>query len=292
MVKHRIMAAVFLIPICLFSTGMAPVPAKPLDTTPPQVSITFPLNNTTISGTVNIRAQASDNVGVDKIEIYLDNILTMTDKSSASVYTWNTAMAVNGSHVIKVIAYDARKNSNTAQIAVTVNNSPGPGPSGELVPISGAAVSSQADTGRSARQAVDNSMSTYWQGRYASFLGIKLYTKWWLRLDLDKPYTLSGISIYWDKSYGASDYSIQGSNDNITWVNLAINQSSLGAGANPYRKDHTLSSMCKYIRIDINKAQLDYPRIYEVSIYRIVGPLDTEGPIITITSPKDGEVIK
>src|SRR5437867_6065765 len=52
-----------------------PVP----DTTPPTTSITSPANGATVSATTTVTASASDNVGVTRVEFYLDAALQSTD---------------------------------------------------------------------------------------------------------------------------------------------------------------------------------------------------------------------
>jgi len=113
-------------------------------------------------------------------------------------------------------------------------------------------------------------------------------TSWWLSMDLGKTSNLSKITILWNSTYGSTNYTIQGSLNNSTWVNLQENLSSAGGTA----KEHALSGSYRYVRIYINKSQNTYPIIYEVKIYGIVVPPDTEGPLLEITSPKDGEVIR
>ena len=113
-------------------------------------------------------------------------------------------------------------------------------------------------------------------------------TTWWLSLDLRKTGNLSKITILWNSAYGSTDYAIQGSTNNSTWINLQTGQSSVGAAT----KEHTLSGSYRYVRIYINKAQNTYPIVYEAKIYGIVVPPDTEGPLLEITSPKDGEVVR
>src|SRR3989344_2411198 len=61
------------------------------DTTAPNASITTPANNTTVSGTVNVAATASDNIGVSKVEFYVDSLLSYTDGSSPYAFSWDTA---------------------------------------------------------------------------------------------------------------------------------------------------------------------------------------------------------
>lgn len=120
----------------------------------------------------------------------------------------------------------------------------------------------------------------------------KPVTSWWLSLDLGKDCSLNEISIFWNSTYGSTNYSIQGSTDNKTWANLQANQTSAGGKANPTQKDHAISGTYRYVRIYISKAQKIYPIIYEVKVYGSVPAPDTQGPTLEITSPKEGEVIK
>jgi hypothetical protein len=93
------------------------------DTTPPTVSITSPTNGATVSGTVSVTATASDNVGVTKVEFYLDGALQSTDTTSPYAWSWDTTTASNASHTLTAKAYDAALNVGTsAAVNVTVNN--------------------------------------------------------------------------------------------------------------------------------------------------------------------------
>ncbi len=96
------------------------------DTTPPTCSITSPTAGSTVSGTVTITASASDNVGVTKVEIYVDGALRVTDTASPYTWSWNTTTFANSSHTITAKAYDAAGNiGQAANVSVTVNNSSG-----------------------------------------------------------------------------------------------------------------------------------------------------------------------
>jgi len=93
------------------------------DTTPASTSITAPANGATVSGTTNVTATASDNVGVTRVEFFLDGALQSTDTSSPYAWSWNTASSANGSHALVSKAYDAANNVGTsATVNVTVNN--------------------------------------------------------------------------------------------------------------------------------------------------------------------------
>jgi Pro-kumamolisin, activation domain/Bacterial Ig domain len=94
------------------------------DTTAPTTSITAPANGATVSGTaISVTASASDNVGVTRVEFYLDGVLKSTDTTSPYAWTWDSTTAANGSHALVSKAYDAAGNIGTsATITVTVSN--------------------------------------------------------------------------------------------------------------------------------------------------------------------------
>src|SRR5205823_4026665 len=103
-----------------FTLDSAPPPP---DITPPTTSITSPANGATVSGTTTVTASASDNVGVTKVEFYLDGALQLTDTTAPYSCSWNTTTATNASHSLTSTAYDAANNNATSTVVnVTVNN--------------------------------------------------------------------------------------------------------------------------------------------------------------------------
>lgn len=97
------------------------------DTTPPAISLTAPLSSAIVSGTFGVAAAASDNVGISRVEFYLDAALENTDTAAPYGYSWNTLSASNGSHSLAAKAYDAAGNvTTTSTISVTVKNIPHP----------------------------------------------------------------------------------------------------------------------------------------------------------------------
>jgi uncharacterized membrane protein len=95
------------------------------DTTPPTTSVTAPANGATVSGTTTVTATASDNVGVTKMELYIDGVLTTSNMNATSLsYSWATTGVANGSHTLQSKAYDAAGNvGSSSTITVTVSNS-------------------------------------------------------------------------------------------------------------------------------------------------------------------------
>jgi len=72
---------------------------------------------------VSVTASASDNVGVTRVEFWLDGALAATDTSSPYSWSWNTTTATNGSHSLQSKAYDAANNVGTSTtVSVTVSN--------------------------------------------------------------------------------------------------------------------------------------------------------------------------
>ena len=92
------------------------------DTQPPQVTIASPANGSKVSGKVRIHAEASDNIGVTKMEIYIDGSTVFTMDNMTSInYDWNTnsKKVTQGNHTIEVKAYDATNNIGLSSVSVT-----------------------------------------------------------------------------------------------------------------------------------------------------------------------------
>lgn len=94
------------------------------DTTPPTTSVTSPANGATVSGTINVTASASDNVGVTQMQLLIDGTLVASNTNSTSLtFSWSTDSVANGSHTIVSKAFDAAGNAGTSStITVTVSN--------------------------------------------------------------------------------------------------------------------------------------------------------------------------
>ncbi|HZH75774.1 MAG TPA: S8 family serine peptidase [Archangium sp.] len=93
------------------------------DTTAPTTSISSPTGGATVSGTTTISANASDNVGVSRVEFYVDNTLLGSDTTSPFSFDWNTTGVANGGYTLTTKAYDAAGNVGpSAAVSVTVSN--------------------------------------------------------------------------------------------------------------------------------------------------------------------------
>lgn len=92
------------------------------DTIPPTVSIANLIDGSTVSDIVSVTATASDNVGVAKVEFYIDDNRKTIDTDSPYSYNWNTRDYNDGSHTVTAIAYDAADNVASDTITVIVDN--------------------------------------------------------------------------------------------------------------------------------------------------------------------------
>jgi len=102
-------------------------PTTPLDTTPPLVTILTPTNGANVSGTVPITAQATDNVGVEYLEISFWNqytgqqvILGSIPNSGSLTVNWNTSGLTPATYTVRAYAYDALGNWSQSEISVNI----------------------------------------------------------------------------------------------------------------------------------------------------------------------------
>jgi len=107
-----------------------------VDDTPPDIQITKPkegciyffdeerswilgriFHKPIIIGGITIFATVSDNIGIDRVEFYIDGELVGVDETLPYSYYWETANT-NGGHEIKIKAYDKIRNYNEESIDV------------------------------------------------------------------------------------------------------------------------------------------------------------------------------
>lgn len=90
--------------------------------TPPAVDITSPMDATSVSGIVPINVNASDNVGVVKVEFYVNGVLKVAETASPYTYSWDTSLLQPGSYTLMAKAYDAAGNASQSSRTVNVVN--------------------------------------------------------------------------------------------------------------------------------------------------------------------------
>jgi len=87
---------------------------------PPTVSINSPTNNSSVSGTVDLNVIAADNIGVTKVEYFVNNVLHDMDSLNPYSISWDTSSVASGVYTLTAKAYDAAGNVSQASSSVTV----------------------------------------------------------------------------------------------------------------------------------------------------------------------------
>jgi len=95
-------------------------PPPPADGQPPSINFTSPAAGAAVNGTVAITVMASDNVGVMRIQLFIDGVSVANFTASQGTHTWVTTKKMEGSHVILARAYDAAGNAGNATLSVLV----------------------------------------------------------------------------------------------------------------------------------------------------------------------------
>jgi peptidoglycan/xylan/chitin deacetylase (PgdA/CDA1 family) len=97
----------------------------PVDTTPPTVAISDPHDGATVRGTIAIAATASDDVAVQRVELFVDGVSIGSLDSAPYSIAWSTASHGDGPAVITARATDAAGNAATSTpVTITVDNTP------------------------------------------------------------------------------------------------------------------------------------------------------------------------
>lgn len=130
--SQRIFGGMRYISSDIISPIFSPVVTDPIVITPPSVvdiispiiSVISPLSTSTISGSLEIVASSSDNIGVHKIKFFVDDTQLGGDILIAPyLMTWNTASSTNGLHTMYAVASDLAGNVATSSLlTVTVEN--------------------------------------------------------------------------------------------------------------------------------------------------------------------------
>jgi PKD domain/Bacterial Ig domain/Gametolysin peptidase M11 len=109
----------------LTGTAQITVGAAP-DTAAPTATIIAPVSNARLTALSSLEAMASDNVGVVKVEFWLDGTTKLGEAASAPWAVMSDFSAVaEGAHTLTAKAFDAAGNSGTSDgVAITVGHGP------------------------------------------------------------------------------------------------------------------------------------------------------------------------
>jgi MYXO-CTERM domain-containing protein len=89
------------------------------DTTPPTITITEPQPGSVVGGGTLVKATATDNIALEKVELELDSEVIRT--STSAPFEWALSASITpGEHLLTVRAYDVNGNANFKRITVLV----------------------------------------------------------------------------------------------------------------------------------------------------------------------------
>jgi hypothetical protein len=92
------------------------------DITPPVVDILSPSAGATLSNTIIVRSEATDNVGVTDVRLMIDGAVVGVDNAAPYEFEWDTTQWPNGTRELRVRAVDAANNQGDDVIAVNLSN--------------------------------------------------------------------------------------------------------------------------------------------------------------------------
>jgi glucose/arabinose dehydrogenase/peptidoglycan/xylan/chitin deacetylase (PgdA/CDA1 family) len=93
------------------------------DVTPPTISFILPAVDQSIIGEAHIELNASDNIGISDVSVFLDGILVKSFGTSTVYHEHlDTTLYTNGPHVFSAIARDSSNNTSTSTVNVTFAN--------------------------------------------------------------------------------------------------------------------------------------------------------------------------
>jgi len=99
------------------------ITAPVADTAAPTVAIASPGASSTVSGTATVNVNASDNVGVTRVDLKVNSTVVASDTAAPFSFAWDTKGVANGMASLTAVAYDAAGNvAASTPISVNVAN--------------------------------------------------------------------------------------------------------------------------------------------------------------------------
>ncbi|MEW5940315.1 MAG: Ig-like domain-containing protein, partial [Chloroflexota bacterium] len=141
---------------------------------PPTVTIDNPANGSTVAGTVNVTATATDDNGVTQVEFFVDGNSIGVDSNGLDGWTatWDTTLATEGAHSVMAVATDTNSQTASDTNSVTVDNVVDPTPSIHVGDMDGSFRIVRRNYWRA------TVVITVHDGNHVPLAGVKLYLTW------------------------------------------------------------------------------------------------------------------
>jgi hypothetical protein len=92
------------------------------DTAAPIVNLTSPTSGATVKGLVTVGVSASDNVGVSRVDLVVNNTKLASDTTAPYGFSWDSTKVADGNATLIAYAYDAAGNYTSSSVTVKVSN--------------------------------------------------------------------------------------------------------------------------------------------------------------------------
>lgn len=99
--------------------------SAPPDTVAPTVAILSPGAGADLRGLVTVTISATDNIEVERVELWIGSLLIATDYEKPYAIVWNTSAFNPGTYLMEVRAYDSAGNAGEDQRVIHVSHTPG-----------------------------------------------------------------------------------------------------------------------------------------------------------------------
>lgn len=121
MMLARFVGAVTLTAAVLVGAGCLSVDSQD-DAHPPTVRFITPENGATVSGTIQIEIEATDDTGILVVRLFRNNLFAAETQIPPYKFTWDTGGFVDGEYNLTAQSTDLVGNQAVAEITVTVAN--------------------------------------------------------------------------------------------------------------------------------------------------------------------------
>jgi Leucine-rich repeat (LRR) protein len=111
-------ATVTVVSGTLASNGVSFSITAPIDTSPPTVTITSPINGSTVTGVITVLATATDNVGIVGVQFLVDGT-TFGEVTTAPYRVTIDTPLTSGTHTLSATARDAAGNRSTGTVTIS-----------------------------------------------------------------------------------------------------------------------------------------------------------------------------
>ncbi|MDI6780910.1 MAG: Ig-like domain-containing protein, partial [bacterium] len=148
-----------------------------LDTTPcATLTVSSPISGTTYRGSITLTAIAQDTNAVDRVEFYVDGVLSTQGSGSVFNATWATTAANDGAHSVYFKAIDAAGNGTSSQMISIIVDNTIPESVGIIRPQHGAHVSGTFSIEAVAADAINVARVEFYDG--ATLIGSRTSSPW------------------------------------------------------------------------------------------------------------------